>query len=105
MALSVGSPRPAVSGHPVRWSSDFPPSRQRRDGGRPAILDSYILTSEEGSRSRSARRSWAEGLYQHFHGIVADDDLRDVLEKETLLIVEVERIPAIYGRLDVNRTL
>ena len=24
MALSVGSPRPAVSGHPVRWSSDFP---------------------------------------------------------------------------------
>ena len=24
VALSVGSPRPAVSGHPVRWSSDFP---------------------------------------------------------------------------------
>ena len=27
-ALSVGSPRPAVSGHPARWSSDFPPPRQ-----------------------------------------------------------------------------
>ena len=26
VALSVGSPRPAVSGHPARWSSDFPPS-------------------------------------------------------------------------------
>ena len=25
VALSVGSPRPAVSGHPVRRSSDFPP--------------------------------------------------------------------------------
>jgi len=24
VALSVGSPRPAVSGHPARWSSDFP---------------------------------------------------------------------------------
>ena len=24
VALSVGSPRPAVSGHPVQWSSDFP---------------------------------------------------------------------------------
>ena len=28
VALSVGSPRPAVSGHPARWSSDFPPSPQ-----------------------------------------------------------------------------
>ena len=26
VALSVGSPRPAVSGHPTRRSSDFPPS-------------------------------------------------------------------------------
>ena len=54
MALSVGSPRPAVSGHPVRWSSDFPPSRLRQDGGRPAILDSHILAS---SAQRRKERS------------------------------------------------
>ena len=28
VALSVGSPRPAVSGHPTRKSSDFPPPRR-----------------------------------------------------------------------------
>ena len=30
VALSVGSPRPAVSGHPIRWSSDFPLPRVAR---------------------------------------------------------------------------
>ena len=37
VALSVGSPRPAVSGHPALWSSDFPLSRTKRESGRPAI--------------------------------------------------------------------
>ena len=38
MALSVGSPRPAVSGHPTRRSSDFPPSLppQHRFAGKHA---------------------------------------------------------------------
>ncbi len=34
VALSVGSPRPAVSRHPARGCSDFPPSRVEYDAGR-----------------------------------------------------------------------
>ena len=40
VALSVGSPRPAVSGHPARRSSDFPlppASTEAGGSGRPAI--------------------------------------------------------------------
>ena len=44
VALSVGSPRPAVSGHPARWSSDFPLSRAWRNSGRPASLVGYIVS-------------------------------------------------------------
>ena len=35
VALSVGSPRPAVSGHPVRRSSDFPPRKHFGATARP----------------------------------------------------------------------
>ncbi len=38
VALSVGSPRPAVNGHPVRWSSDFPLPRPRPEQRPPGHL-------------------------------------------------------------------
>ena len=38
VALSVGSPRPAVSGHPVRRSSDFPLSRPGPEQRPPSRL-------------------------------------------------------------------
>ncbi len=40
VALSVGSPRPAVSGHPAWWCPDFPPSRSEisRPKRRPPVL-------------------------------------------------------------------
>jgi len=39
VALSVGLPRPAVSGHPAQWSSDFPPPSIRKAA---VIQPSYI---------------------------------------------------------------
>lgn len=40
MALSVGFPRPAVSGHLAWWCPDFPPSRSEKiePGRRPPVL-------------------------------------------------------------------
>ena len=73
VALSVGSPRPAVSGHPVRWSSDFPlPLRaagaatarppcvfivDAKDGGRQLRAN----LSDPSSRGRAARETAAVG--------------------------------------------
>ena len=61
VALSVGSPRPAVSRHPALWSPDFPHRDAKRlQRGRLAHSASGSLArrpKEEGPRRRHARTS------------------------------------------------
>ena len=52
MALSVGSPRPAVSGHPTRRSSDFPPRLRVGAVARPPCTASIVP-------SRTGLRHWS----------------------------------------------
>ena len=66
VALSVGSPRPAVSRHPARWCSDFPPSRHSRDGGRPSTSH----TNDTGPDSQKAPRVRREQLF-HARGVTS----------------------------------
>ena len=56
VALSVGSPLPAVSRRPALWSSDFPRTRQSRTRPRPPGPLSVLSLHESrpGARTKSA---------------------------------------------------
>ena len=51
VALSVGFPRLAVSQHPARWSSDFPPRQSRSD--RPAYLSTLTSLAPKAAAGQS----------------------------------------------------
>ena len=97
-----GRPAPPLAGILTLWSSDFPPSRApvgARDGGRPA-------TSTLGIVSRLGRSECVErgrGLDSHVYGIVLDDDAGHVLAEKALLVLDVQRVPALQRLFNVER--
>ena len=67
VALSVGLPRPAVSGHPTRWSSDFPPRLGVGAVARPPCAVAIVTLewpTPPPTASHPHRRSRACGPYK-----------------------------------------
>ena len=59
VALSVGSPRPRVTGHPALWCSDFPPKFQEFERPPDPLqpLKNYVYVSQTASKIASSKTS------------------------------------------------